>query len=318
MSKLSNSSFFSGSFNLIFRVSVITGVCRSGKTLLGNLLATCGFVEHTDEPWLPMMLPVMVGQNLINEKLAQDMFITYTCELFNDMVLLRLANFRPDDLSSIWNQKTHSEIFARFTTLKSRSDVRCFALEHNSLLLYNLAETVPFINFFTTILPNCKLIHIVRKGLDVAKDVTNKHWFSDEQLSRPRNAQIYREYDFKGKQWYLPWWVKSGEENVFLNFPEFERAAYYWCELIERSIDILKNITTKGYCLTIRYEDLVTDPYKILNMATKFLTIEPTPLTQLMLSKIYSPKIQSSLPDISQVLYSRVLKLYNHFGYSIE
>lgn len=309
-------SFTSGVNHLTFQTAVITGTCRSGKTLLGNLLATANFVEHADEPWLPMNLPVAVGLKMVDKKLAKDMFVTYTTELFNDMVLLRHANFRSKDMSSIWKQKTPKEIFFRLKGLETRLDVKNFAAQHNPLLLYNLAEAIPYIKFITFALPSCKIIHSVREGFQVAQDVAAKHWFSDKQLLFPINAQIYRKYKYKTKIWYLPWWVSNNDEGKFINFSELERALYYWCSLIEKSIDIIDSLVTKGRCLTVRYEDLVKNPSKTLNATLRYLSIKKTPLTEKALKKVFICKRSFDYSsDISAKLYQRACRLCQRLGY---
>lgn len=313
-------TFSSGQNTLIFRTAAITGVCRSGKTLLGNLLATCGFVEHADEPWLPMLLPVMAGLRIIDEKLAEDMFVTYTAELFNGMVLLRWANFRPGDLSSIWKQKTQREILMRLTVLNSRSEVRRFAIKYNSLLLYNLAETMPYLGFIAKALPNSKFIHLVRRGFDLAHDIVVKRWYSNERLWRPTDAYLYHKYKYKNKEWYLQWWVDQGDEKQFIEYSDCERGLYYWCSLIEKGIFSINKLTEEGRCITLRYEDLIKDLPRVIDYATRYLRIKQTALTRKSLKQVYIPQEYPKIPvtKISSSLYKRVFKLYRILGYDIE
>ena len=134
---------YAGDDHMEFPIVIITGVSRSGKTLLGQLLGSMENVEHIDEPYLPLMLPVMWDKGLVDEDVAVMFFRAFTEELFNDMILLRTANFRPSDLSTIWERKTSDEIYSRLVDLYSRDDVRKYVRDNGSVLLYNLAETVP-------------------------------------------------------------------------------------------------------------------------------------------------------------------------------
>ena len=312
-------TFSSGINNLIFRTAVITGACRSGKTLLGNLLATGSFVEHADEPWLPMLLPVMAGLKMIDNRLGKDMFVTYATELFNSMVLLRRANFRPGDLSSIWKQKTQREIFKRLTALDTRSDVKKFIIENDPLLLYNLAEAIPYVDFIAKALPNCKFIHLIRGGFNVAHEVVAKHWYSNDRLLHPTDPLIYRQYKYKNKKWYLQWWIDQGDEKQFIEYSEYQRSLYYWCSLIEKGITVIDRLTKEVRCITIRYEDLINDPDRIINNTTKYLKIRQTPLTKKSLRQVYIPKkdLKVAVPETPPSLYNRVYRLYRLFGYNI-
>lgn len=317
MEKQKKYCFTSDLKSLKFRVAVITGVCRSGKTLFGNLLATAKYVEHTDEPWLPMNLPVTAGLKMIDSSLCREMFVSCTVELVNAMILLRQANFRKNDLSSIWKQKTKSEINHRLNDLYSRSDVRQFASQNNPLLLYNLAETIPHITFVTDIFDKCKVIHLIRKGLDVARETVDKKWFCDKQLLQPSNTLIYYGFKYKKKVWNLPWWVDSGDERKFINYSDFERGIYYWCSLIEKSIKPIGNLVKGNRYMVVRFEDFLIKPAKVIDKAMAFLEIEKTLLTKKRL-KIVKASVHSnnsSFPKVSSDLVVRAEKLYEIFGY---
>ena len=279
-------------------------------------MATCDTVEHADEPWLPMILPMMVDQQLIHEDIAREMFKTYTCELLNDMILLRNANFRHHDLSSIWNQKMAVDIFNRIFELKNRSDVALFIQKYNPLLLYNLAETLPFVKFFINTLPNCKFLFVVRKGLEVAQEVREKRWFSDEQLLHPINAQIYHPFKYKDKTYHLPWWVQIHESEMFIHFSDLERAMYYWCVLMEKGLLVFDTVPNDSYTF-IKYESLVSDPKHVLKLTTEYLNIKPNPLTQMTLSKICKSKNLYFLKrtNVPHQLRDRIFALYHRFGY---
>lgn len=314
-------TFTSGNIHLTFKTAIITGVCRSGKTTFGNLLATSQCVEHAEEPWTALVLPLMVGLKLIDYHVGRDMFVNFVTELCNDMILLRTANFRPNDLSSIWGQKTHEEIFWRLTNLHRRSDVKSFLNKQNPLLLLNLAETMPFAKFFFDALTDVKLIHVVRKGLDVAHGCLLKHWYSDEQLINPVNAIIYRMYDFKGKRWHLPWWVPCGEEERFLSYSEYERCVYYWCQLMEKGIDEIRDMVENERCIVIHYEEFVANPREVYKSASEFLEITPTTLTESAFAKIKKLETSKHGYDglkISKELSSRIESLYEKLGFCKE
>ena len=99
-------SFSSGKLHYNFRTAIITGACRSGKTTLGTLLATCNNVENAEEPWTAKILPLLANLKGLNKDLAKDIFLNFVTEFCNETILLRTVSFRPDDASTILNQKT--------------------------------------------------------------------------------------------------------------------------------------------------------------------------------------------------------------------
>jgi len=311
-------SYSSGNIHFNFNTAIITGVCRSGKTTLGNLLATAPYVENAEEPWTATNLSMMTGLGLIDERAGKEMCLNFLTEMFNDMILLRKANFRPKDLSSIWNQKSGEEIFSRLTDLYSRGDVKEFISDNSPLLLLNLAEILPFIDFFLDVLPETKLIHVVRKGLDVASDCYQKHWFSDEQVKLPIKAFPYSTYKFRNETWYLPWWVSRDEEELFLSYSEYERCVYYWCQLIQSELDRIDGLVDEGKCIVIRYEELIKDPRKSFDEAAYFLNIKSTPLTEMAIAKVKSREEivhDSSKFKVVKELRNRLESIYSRLSY---
>jgi hypothetical protein len=306
-----------------FRVAIITGVCRSGKTLVGQLLGSMRNVEHIDEPWFPMMLPVMQGKGLIDREVARTLLRSFTEELFHDMILLRNANFRPQDLSSIWVRKSAPEIFSRLVNLHSRDDVQWYVRENKSLLLYNLAEVMLYLSFLIEVFPHCKIIHVVRNGLDVALSIADKQWFSDAQLKNPRNNLLFREYRSADgvKRYYLPWWLQEEDSESFLNMGNFGRGLCYWRSLLEQSQEQIKQLKAKKPQIyrEVKYEELVRDPAHVLDALADYLDVAPSEQTASIRATLEGQKTvsQPSYP-IEQVPESekkRVIKILDMFNY---
>ena len=314
---------YAGRNHMDFRVAIITGVCRSGKTLVGQLLGSMRNVEHIDEPWLPMMLPVMQGKGLIDREVARTLLQSFTEELFHDMILLRNTNFRPKDLSSIWARKGAPEIFSRLVNLHSRDDVKRYVRDNNSVLLYNLAEVMPYLSFLIEAFPRCKIIHVVRNGLDVALSIADKQWFSDAQLKNPRNNLLFREYrnpDSKIK-YFLPWWLREGDSESFLNMGDFARGVCYWRSLLEQSQGDIKQLKSKKPRIyrEVKYEELVRDPAQVLDDLADFLDVAPSEQTASVRATLEGQKtVSHPTYPIGQVPESekkRVIKMLDLFDY---
>lgn len=314
---------YAGMQHMNFRVAIITGVSRSGKTLLGQLLGSMRNVEHVDEPWLPMMLPVMQGKGLIDREVAKTLLQSFTEELFNDTILLRRANFRPLDRSSIWTCKGAQEIFPRLVNLHSRDDVRRYVRENDSVLLYNLAETIPFLSFLVEAFPHCKIIHVVRNGLDVALAAADKQWFSDAQLKNPLNNQVFKLYQSidRSSKYHLPWWLQEEDTELFLSMGDFARGLCYWRSLLEQSQEQIAELKAAHPHIyhEVKYEELVRSPVQILNNIATFLDVAPSEQTASVSSTIEDQTtFDSSIYPLAQVPEretERVIKMLNAFNY---
>jgi len=279
-------SFSSAPMHYDFDAAIVVGVCRSGKTTLCNLLATCKNVENADEPWTAKIIPLLTGLGLIGEKEGKQIFMSFITELMNDMILLRRANFRPGDLSSIWLQKNHIEIINRLTALKTREDVKIFKDKNSPLLLLNLTEVMPFLDFFFEAVGDVSMIHVVRNGRDVAYDALGKRWFSDQQLSKPRKALPYIKYQHNDLILHLPWWVSPGDEDLFLSYSEYDRCIYYWCQNIQSTLLNLNLSSNNSKFMTVHYEDIMSKSRETFYNVAAFLKIKPTPLSEIALADL--------------------------------
>jgi hypothetical protein len=287
--------FASRSLDYTFDKVIITGSCRSGKTTLGNILATCKFVENSEEPWTAKILPILSGLKLVEKSVAMQLFNTFISELFHEMILLRTASFRPNDISSIWKQKSPEEIFWRMTQLSTRDDIESFLAEHKRLLVLNMPELLSFSDFLFESLDGLKLIHVIRDGRHVALDCLKKQWFSDDQLLNPIKPYPYSVYSDNSNKWHIPWWVTKGEEELFISYTEYDRCIYYWCQMVE-SASAVKNNTE---CMhTIIYDELISNPHRTLETIYEFLGVTPTPMTEMAISQLIN-RNQFKLTDES-------------------
>ena len=269
-------------------ILIITGVARSGKTLVGNVLGSCQNAEHIDEPWLMLAAPVLAANGDLAEPLTASLLNAYTRELFNDRILLRNANFRPEDRSSIWEQKPPTEIFDRLVRLYSRQDVRQYTRENKAVLVLTLTNMVPFAGLFARIWPACRIVHVVRKGLEVADEIVRKGWVSDQQLRQPQSAQPFIEYiDGEGGIFYLPFWVDKDRAGDFINASEAKRALTYWRRLLEMAKPSLDTLKDDGRLYEVHFEGVVERPQEMLDGLIGELGLSKSYMTDGLIGRIY-------------------------------
>jgi len=297
-------SFFLGIKKGAFPVVVITGVCRSGKTLLGNILATCKEAEYADEPYTCMMLPMIANSGKIDQEFVVRWMAANINELFNDLILLRAANFRPCDLSSIWSKKCPEDIFNRLTAINTRAEAAEYAKRNNSQLVVTLSESMPFVNFIMKAVPELKIIHVVRDPYRVAAEVVEKGWFSDEQIITPLNAQLYTEFRHLGTKWHLPWWVDDEEHDYFIRLSEYERGVYYWWSLMEKGLQAFEAAGCEE--IMVRYEELIKRPQYVFEHIACSLGFTYGNLTNLKLQQVWCDTEVTGAKEIDSTLSKRI------------
>lgn len=319
-------SFYSGSRQLgqlAGSVVIIIGAGRSGKSLLGNILGSCQNVEHIDEPWLPLVLPMLAGLGSIDEDLAVQMFQTSVTELLNDRILMRNANMRRSDMSSIWKQKSADEIDFRLNKLHSREDVKRHGREHEPTLVLNLPDTGPYSSLFKKSVPDCHIVHLLRDGIDTALEVSEKGWLSDKELSHPDNPLPYREYAVESgdRTVALPCWVEEGFEEQYLSYSDFGRGLYYWRRMANVTEIHMAGFDESQYSM-VKYQDLIDHPDQIFGTLQERLNLVKTDQTSLLISELTQQKSSEvpdglpSGPDLAEV--SAIRARYLELGWPTE
>ena len=285
-------SFSSVNYQSAESVAIITGVARSGKTTVGNILGSCRNVDHVEEPKPFIHLPILAHAGSMPESLALAMFQAYVFDLWHERTLMRNVNFRPSDQSSIWKQKSPNEIISRLIRMKSREDVEQYYYKKHPELVLTLTHLIPFCDFFWKALPGCRIIHVLRDCLQVAMDVTNKGWLSDEQLMNPIHASPYRKYmrQNDGVVFCLPYWVETGHEEYYLAMTTFSRGLHYWRRLLEMADNITKDSNNDRLLHLIKFSDVLDRPRDTINKLTETLGYRHTSLTKRLISKVNRSK----------------------------
>lgn len=285
-------TFYSGEHqlnDLVASVVVIIGTGRSGKTTIGNILGSCQGVEHLDEPWLPKAIPLFITSGDVSESLGIRTFQANLVEMIYDRILLRHVNFRSEDLSTIWNQKTPQDIFDRMR-LKTREDARVYASDHPITLVLTLGDTIPDYELLLKILPMASIIHVMRDGVEVAVESTNKHWFSNEEMMNPVVATPYLRYCNKlsKTEYFLPYWVEPKTEERYIKSSEFARGLHYWRRYMDIA-RVVKEGAHEGFTArTIRWSDLINDSSDTVHELIGSMGLTPTHLTEARLMEIGS------------------------------
>ncbi len=123
----------------------------------------------------------------------------------------------------------------------------------------------PFISFCPDLawdaFPDARFVYLLRDGRDVADSMLRKYdvlsdaGYADTETNE---AAIVR----RSGMLSVPWWVRSGAEQAFVEADQYVRAIWLWSAMVSRAQDFLDraDVEASGRLLTVRYEDLVADP----------------------------------------------------------
>ena len=210
--------------------------------------------------------------------------------------------------------------------MQTRSDVANFVKKNKPTLLLVIPNSPLFdLPAIFDFVPDCKIIHIIRKGADVARQIEEKGWWSDEQLTKPMHSRVYYQTTHKGKPFYVPCWIEPKDAKRFIKHTEYERAFFYWCSLAENMVKSLNRVRNKKrQIMTIKFDDFIKNPRNVLTKINSFLNIRSSSMTEKALQEIcgyqkISENHPQNYPELSPKLPHDLLvkakKIYKHFGY---
>ncbi len=311
---------------LAARLVLITGITRSGTTLLGNLVGSLKDTEYDFEPWIFHCVPMMAASGQIQRQAAVEIFRGYFNETLTSFLHGRGVNFRPTDDTRIWNRIPLDEVFSRWYQLKDRWDVKRYAQDHQSIFSFKVTNFGPFFNLLWNAFPQLKIIHILRHPLHVALSIQKKGWFNLDRLQQLEGLPIKKVARNKDGNFFIPWWVEEEEVESFLKMSDFARALYCWRVIMERTEEQKKRLNLsevrhQDRYYEVRYEDLLKDPKSFIEGTAKFMGTNLTGQTQTLLQTVRSERLKEvadfPLDEISEEEKRRVAKLLEAIPYEL-
>lgn len=304
------------------QVVIVTGATRSGTTILGKLVATLKDVELEYEPWLCRVLPMIARAGLIENDFAKKLFVKYVNEVLIARLLGRNVNLRRDDASCILNALTEEELKERWGQPPDRNGVITTAQNRGSILAMKMANLQPHYEFLSQSFTNCKFIHIVRNGLDVALSIMKKGWFTDERLRSEIDSNLNKVVcDRKtGGEYLVPYHIPVSEARKFSEASDFERGLMTWCIVLEKNeAEVARlGLGNRNY-LEIKYEDLLKEPVQTVARICSFIGTSDGEHTRRMIKTIESKKLNQAqdypLNEVKDELIRRSEKLLKRYGY---
>lgn len=276
----------------------ILGCPRSGTTFLSKCLAAIDDLEEFVGVLVPPRFMHLIGSTEDGE--VKENMLLVTRDIFWQS-FWRRRMFRYNKLTQVLQKN------APFRSLFQKPEM------NGSIFCYK----EPFLCFaakdFANHYSNSKFIHIIRDGRDNADSMDRTYPFAlsnevlmDQDLTLNNNSEIGPWRRYKG--FSIPWWVKPGEEESFINYSKYERNFLMWAEMVTRARE-LRQVVAKERYLEIRYEDFVQDPVKISHAILQFLGSESNPRVNAQLKKAFSSSIGINKKNSSEDKVRRAEKI---------
>lgn len=250
------------------------GAARSGKSTLAQIASTYPYVDHLDDPFHISALAMGLATGTFSGIRLRDPIRCIVAELHNDASLLRIANFRPRDVSSIWGSKSRREIVSRMYSLRDRADSARMFRDQNYIMWLTLTDCNPHLDFLRGCFPGRPTAIILRHPLDVAQAIQDKRWFSDAALLSPSSNSPTWPIQFAGTTFHLPWWLPEEERESWLKADEVTRALVYW-RIMHQDLDWHSLARSNGIEV-FTFSEIVNRSSSLLSRLSRLLGRAPT------------------------------------------
>lgn len=248
--------------NLVF----ITGLTRSGKTLLAPIVSSFERVEHVAMNYLMEQVPMMHVLGLIPDKSASCLMRYAVDSMFYDLAIGRNLNLRFGDLSSVW-RSSHPVHYLKRLFAKEGDTAMGSIMKRDPLFLLMVHDALWHADIYCKSFPEMKMIHLTRHPIDMVHNWYGKGYGGDF-FENPRNATLTIEW----KTEQLPYYA-AGWEQAYLNMSEIDRIIHMIQRLEDNHREKYNSLPEeeRSKIKIIPFERIVTSPDPVLRDISVFL-----------------------------------------------
>ena len=278
--------------HLASKVVFIDGLPGCGKTHFSTIISSLHKVEKITYSYDIEQLCAIAYLNRIEPDAVVAMIRMSSDLLIYDSMMSRNVNFRPSDLSSIFNHPDKLKYLKRLFS-KGDLEVPKRIVQEKPILpitVHNLLMAA--MTIFKALKERVVFIEIVRHPLYM---IIQQALNNEKLIFNARDFSVYFEYNEKEMPWYTLGW-----EEQFINANPVEKAIYFIEKVGDKMGLSKKNLDVYFPCqiLTIPFEDFVTKPDIYLNEIAKLIDSEITKSTlkTMIKQKVPRKKYSDGIP----------------------
>lgn len=277
------------------RLIIITGVGRSGTTILGKILGSTKNALYVFEPAIIKYCSADFG---LLGALFEDYFLPQAQGRLNP---------NPNDWTYYRNQVTDNELRRRWAYNNRRNDALKWIEDNDIKFIIKMPEFHQYHDIFKSIYANLdiKWINILRNGFDVINSALERNWYTDEYCNNNLIDWVW------AKDVNVPAFVDDQSKKMWGQYNQVTRCAAVWRCLTEKEID--------GFELL--YENFCEEPNLFIDTLIDYCGLTKTPLTDEHIKSVKShKKIETNrfeLKDIHPAERDKFIKCLCDLGYTI-
>lgn len=277
------------------RVIYITGVGRSGTTIVGQIFASM-------RPSYYLFEPAILRAPLCDNPPCFPSYDTLRRNVFEDYFLPQIhgrCNPNPYDWTYWGNYYEEKSIKLRWRTLHRRDDAIELIQAENPWWIIKNPEAQLLTPELEKVFPGITFINMYRNGLNVIASNVERGWFTEDY-------QPIDPIDNVGRPWYIP----LGQSEDWEKWNPATKSACNW--------RILSEIEMPN---SVKYEDFCKSPFKYIDGWSVEYGLSVTDLTTIHLQKVKEwkpgPTSKVKITDIMQPERDRFIEAMKKLEYDI-
>ncbi len=265
----------------------ITGVPRSGTTLIGKIIASFKGVDYHYEPPTFYMLCSLLATGALPEDVASKLLKVY---LYEDLMVEsahgRRANLRPNDDTFVLNSISWQALVSRWTNIRNRGDAANFIKNEKLRIACKMPNILDALDLLVRIFPASQVVIIVRDGREVVRSMLQKGWLNDAVLQE----ELWP-YALVNEGINVPYSVEPDIASKWAGMNSATRACYLWRRHAQLGMDFINRFPLENPQVhQVRYEKFLQDPEDVVRKLTMFLGNEMTECTKVRIREVCPPK----------------------------
>ncbi|MDA8692817.1 sulfotransferase [Saprospiraceae bacterium] len=255
----------------------ITGIARSGTTLLGNVIGSAKDVVYEFEPPIINSLLATIPETKNDDLTISNWKLHFETFLYEDLFLGNLAgrrlNFNKNDDSYVGNRISQIEIDRRLERSFRRQDAS--GLTNKQIIAFKFPSYIHKVQQLSSLFPSMKIVIIFRDFIEVLNSLCKKKW-----LQNLESSLLWPFVKFKNCR--IPHWVNPSQYQEFIDFSELERYAYY----IKKENQALELLVNSDKISFVNYSDLIDKPGESIDSLFNEINLTKTSKTEELISSI--------------------------------
>jgi hypothetical protein len=262
---------------------IVTGIPRSGTSIVGKVLGSLYDVEYAFEPPLVPFLDARVRWGAIEPQDAIDIFETYLYyEYFLEYLHGRRYNFRPSDDSFILSMKPFPEIVEKWEAIGSTQDA--IGEAQNRTFIFKSPGVYDILNHFYEYSPKIRVVHILRDLERVIASMMRKRWFHDENLG-PNSTGLWPFLNTEGER-MVPYLVAEDTIEAWQSMNAETRTVHVCNQLASNQKTFRQRYSGRRTYYELDFGAFVQSPGEVVADLSSFLGLDPGPKTEAIVGEV--------------------------------